>query len=405
MRKFLLLFCILLSAIILLPQHVDAQSKKKRRKSNRNIGTFAGNKRAFNPEINYLTIGGGINALNYFGDIAPRPNTFSTDISFTRPGINIFAQQRFGDRYSLRANFMWGRLRANDVETVGEKNFNQENANRYLRNLGFRNDIYELSFTGQIELFSHGGRYTSRPQFNAYAFGGIGVLYHNPKGQVPDYFTRDAFLADDPTNFTGGGNPRYYPLENAGEWVSLKKLGTEGQNFSDEQRARYEQVNNITLAKPYSNFQIVIPLGIGARYKVTNNIDLAIEFSYRYTFTDYLDDVSGYYVDLGSYGDPANQNDALAMALSDMSNQFNQQEFANIQEFTYSSATNTYTSVDNPSLVYTRAAGYGWPSGEGGEITRNMRGDGGNENDIFIVTNITISYILGGRGVSGAKFR
>jgi len=385
-----------------MPEEVDAQRRNKRRKSNRNIGTFSGNKRAFNPEITYLSIGGGINALNYFGDIAPRPNIFSTDISFTRPGINLFVQQRFGNRYSWKANFMWGRLKATDVETVGLDNFEQENANRYLRNLGFRNDIYELSFTGHVDLFEHGGRYTSRPTLNVYAFGGIGLLYHNPKGQVPEYFTTDGAIASNPNDFTGS---RYFPLEQAGEWVSLKDLGTEGQNFNNEQRDFYKQQYGIEIKDPYSNFQIVIPVGIGARYKLTNNIDIAIDFSYRYTFTDHLDDVSGFYVDLGSFGDPNNQDAALAMALSDMSNQFDPTELSRVQEFTFTARNNTYTSVDNPSLTYTRAAGYGWPGGGLGPESRNMRGDGGAENDIFIVTNISITYILGRGAVRGAKFR
>lgn len=391
---------------MIVPENADAQlfgnKNKKRRKSSRNIGSFSGSKRSFNPEITYYAIGGGINALNYFGDIAPRPKTFSTDISFTRPGINFFIKQKFGDRYSWRANFMWGRLQASDVETIGEKNFNTENANRYLRNLSFRNDILELSLTGQFDLIKHGGRFSSRPPLNIYLFGGIGVVYSNPKGQVPDYFTTDAFLADNLIDFIGD---RYIELPQAEEWVSLRKLGTEGQNFNEAQRTAYKELYGHDLPKPYSNFQLVIPIGIGAKYKLTNNLDLGFELSYRHTFTDYLDDVSGNYVDLGSFLLSGGGQDALlAMAMSDKSNQFSQEESLSIREFTYTNRINSYMSNEEEILFpYSRAAGYGWPGGTG--EARNKRGDGGKENDIYIVTNITLTYILGGGFVKGAKFR
>lgn len=245
MKRFLLVFSIIMSAAIILPESVDAQlfgGRNKRRKSGRKIGSFSGSKRLFNPEISYFAFGGGINALNYFGEIAPRPTTLSTDISFTRPGINLFVKQKFGDRYSWKANFMWGRLSASDTETIGTTNFNNENANRYLRNLDFRNDIYEFSVQGQIDLFKHGGRFSSRPPLNVYAYFGAGIIYHDPKGLVPDYFTTDPFLVDNPIDFLGGSSPRYYELEQAGQWVSLRDLGTEGQFFDAETREQYQDL-------------------------------------------------------------------------------------------------------------------------------------------------------------------
>jgi hypothetical protein len=342
--------------------------------------------------------------LNYFGEIAPRPTTLSTDISFTRPGINLFVKQKFGDRYSWKANFMWGRLQASDTESVGIDNFTTENANRYLRNLDFRNDILELSVTGQIDLFKHGGRFSSRPPLNIYAFFGVGVIYHDPKGLVPEYFSRDAFMVDNPIDFTGGASPRYYELEQAGQWVSLRDLGTEGQYFDREQ---YRDVYGKELPTPYSRIQIVLPVGIGARYKLTNNLDISLEIGYRHTFTDYLDDVSREYVDLAGFGDPlADPSVALAMAMSDKSNQFDQQTFVeNISPVLYTQRINTNNTELNPDFTWSRAAGYGSAGGIGNDdVRRNNRGNQ-DDNDIYIATNISITYILGGGLVRGAKFR
>ena len=36
-------------------------------------------------------------------------------------------------------------------------------------------------------------------------------------------------------------------------------------------------------------------MGVGAKYSINRNISLTLEYSFRYTFTDYLDDVSGDY--------------------------------------------------------------------------------------------------------------
>jgi hypothetical protein len=407
MKKLILSFSILMSALMILPEAADAQifgGKNKRRKSSRKIGSFSGSKKLINPEISYYAIGGGINALNYFGEISPRPTTFSTDISFTRPGINLFLKQKFGDRYSWKVNFMWGRLQASDTETIGADNFTSENANRYLRNLDFRNDIFELSFQGQVDLFKHGGRFSSRPPFNVYAIFGVGVIYHNPKGLVPEYFTTDPFLTDgDPINFPN----RYIKLEQAGQWVSLHDLGTEGQNFDNATRQQYQDIYSKELPTPYSRLQIVIPVGIGARYKLTNNLDLALEIGYRHTFTDYLDDVSGEYVDLSGFGDPStDQNAALAMAMSDKSNQFGANTFVeNILPALYSQRILTYNTALNPDFTWSRAAGYGKAAGIGNDdVRRNNRGNQ-NDNDVYIATNISLTYILGGGLVRGAKFR
>lgn len=391
MRKIYLFPILLLAVLMILPDNAEAQ--RRRKGNSRKIGSFAGSKRLFNPAISFYGIGGGINALNYFGDIAPTSGALSTDISFTRPGINLFLKQKFGDRYHWRANFMWGRLQSSDAEVIGTDNFTTENANRYLRNLSFRNDVYELSATAQIDLFKHNGRFTARAPMNLYVFGGLGILYHNPKAQVPEFYYGGEHM-DAPGERVA--------LENAGEWVSLRELGTEGQNFD---KALYKEEYGKDLPDPYSRIQIVIPVGIGARYKLSNHFDIGLEISYRHTFTDYLDDVGSQYVDLGGFIDAEGNADYTAMAMSDMSNQFTQEEFNRIQEFTYTDRITNNTSNLNPDLTWRRAAGYGNAAGFGNDdIRSNIRGNN-SDNDIFIVTNIQLTYILGGSFVRGAKFR
>jgi len=84
-----------------------------------------------------------------------------------------------------------------------------------------------------------------------------------------------------------------------GEWIELQPLGTEGQGSS-----------LTTAPKKYSLNQIVIPFGIGIKVNLSHHSSFSMEYGFRKTFTDYLDDVSGLYPDLSVL-------DPLARELSD----------------------------------------------------------------------------------------
>ena len=68
--------------------------------------------------------------------------------------------------------------------------------------------------------------------------------------------------------------------------------------------------------KMYSLTQVCIPFGGGVKFKLNDQIDLALEFGERLLFTDYLDDVST------TYADPKvllNARGAKAVELADRS--------------------------------------------------------------------------------------
>jgi hypothetical protein len=49
--------------------------------------------------------------------------------------------------------------------------------------------------------------------------------------------------------------------------------------------------------KQYKRISISIPIGIGLRYKINDRFTVGLEYNFRKTFTDYIDDVSGRYYD------------------------------------------------------------------------------------------------------------
>ena len=116
MRK---LFYLMMAVCVLASTTSYSQMNRKAiKKNNRRISSFKGKKHHFGKEKVYNAIGFSLNALNYYGDLAPRPSPFSTDISFTRPGIGLSFTHRFGPRYSLTAGFMYGTLKGSDVESA-----------------------------------------------------------------------------------------------------------------------------------------------------------------------------------------------------------------------------------------------------------------------------------------------
>lgn len=347
-----------LTIALLLSFSVDSFGQFNRRaikKNNKRIATYTGKKK-FSREKVYSGVGFSLNALNYYGDLSPLPSKFSTDISFTRPAFGISFFHRFGPRYTLVGQFMYGTLRGSDADAKkGGDNYNY----REVRNLSFRNRIKELSVTAYFDLFDNNGTYISRVKWTPYAFIGFAAFLHNPQAQAPKYYL------DGVT-----------PTGMEGKWVDLKPLGTEGQNSSTSTLLPTDVNHGI---KPYHLLQVAVPFGAGARFRINEVLDFWADIGFRYTFTDYLDDVSKNYVDVTRFKD-----NSLAQAMSYRSNE-----------------------VPNPGLGTHTVTINGQPveiiNGYGQEYKSDNRGNKSSK-DVYMVTSFKITYILGAT-FHRAKFR
>jgi hypothetical protein len=331
-------------------------SRKTIKKNNRRIGHFRGKKQHFGKEKIYNAIGISANAFNYYGDLAPLPNKFSTDIAYTRPAIGLSFAHRFGPRYTLTSSFMAGTLTGSDAESA-DKTDTKNAQFRYKRNLSFRNRIKEVSVVASLDLFENMATYISRVKWTPYAYLGFTILHHNPKALAPE------LLID------GSANPE------AGKWVALQKLGTEGQNND----LKSSDINHGI--KPYKLIQPAIPFGLGLRFRVNEVMDFSAELGFRYLFTDYIDDVSRNYVDLGSFGD-----NELAKAMSYRSNELTEFESQQVPEVS-----------EYDGKTYDLLPGYGK------EYPENMRGNAA-DRDVYMVTSLKLTYIVG-KTFHRAKFR
>jgi hypothetical protein len=340
--------------VVLISIQADAQINRSAiKKNNKKIGSFRGTQNSFSKTKAYSAIGFSVNALNYYGDLAPRPNRVSTDISFTKPGFGASFMHRFGPRYTVMGQLMVGTLKGSDASSA-DKNDLSNGVYRYKRNLSFKNQIKELSVTFVFDLFENDGNYISRVKWTPYLFVGVAAFINQPKAQAPA------------TDLQGN------KLAEAGQWVKLRPLGTEGQYSTLDATDANHGI------KPYGLIQAAIPFGVGARLKLTQTLDLWADIGFRYTFTDYIDDVSGNYVDLGVLKSP------LAQAMSYRTNELGL-------------ATSNHTYQGKDGKTYTVEPGYGE------ENQYNNRGSK-KDKDVYMVTSIRLTHIIGAT-YHKAKFR
>ncbi|TAE46795.1 MAG: hypothetical protein EAZ89_19370 [Bacteroidetes bacterium] len=209
----------------------------------------------------YFRVGVSSGTTHYLGDL---DNDFT--FQFTKPGLGIDGSYRLNPIMSTRIHFYRGWLKAADSLS------NSEPRNR--RNLSFRSPVTEFSAQLVFDFIPTERRYSYRPAYTPYVFGGIGIFSFNPQAQLN------------------------------GQWYDLQPLGTEGQYLAaiaDE------------YPLPYRLTQFCIPMGVGTRFALTKKLDLEIETGFRKTFTDYIDDVSGSYPNL----DDLRASNPVAAILSD----------------------------------------------------------------------------------------
>jgi hypothetical protein len=204
-----------------------------------------------------------VGAAGFLGDLGGRDRTGTdyspADLEFalTRPAIGA------AYRMKLNKNINWY-SGLNYMVLAGDDKLTNE-PYRNNRNLNFKTNVFELntriefgisSFkrTGVYSLKKSLGRTSKRQALELIGFIGVGVFYFNPKGKNPD----------------------------TGNYEKLYKLHTEGQGLPGG-------------PKQYKRVSISLPVGLSLHYIIDKLWSVGLEFSYRKTFTDYIDDVSTTY--------------------------------------------------------------------------------------------------------------
>jgi hypothetical protein len=189
--------------------------------------------------------------------------------------------------FRLAANF--GVLDGDDKQAP---NKGGDEVTRLERNLNFTTKITEGYLAAEFYPSVFLERYDGlKGKLRPYGIIGVGVFHFNPKTQT-----------------------------DAGQWVYLQPLHTEGEGFPE-----YPD------RKVYKLTQMEIPMGFGLKYYLKENMFIGFEIMHRKLFTDYVDDVSTTYIDPALFDKYLSPQDA-ALA----------------KELNY---RGTYSSVSRPSDV------------------------------------------------------
>lgn len=184
-------------------------------------------------------LGGWLGTSLYYGDL-------NSHLNFQNPGIagGLMAKYNYNSRVSLRAGLSYANVSAAD--SLSSNNF-QKN-----RNLSFKSSVWDMTAAVEFNFFPL--VHSSLDQlFSPYVFGGFNVLRFNPTAELE------------------------------GVTYNLSEYGTEGQDIGNE----------------YFKITGGLVLGGGFKWAIGNNWYMSIEGSTRLLFTDYIDDVSTIYPDLG----------------------------------------------------------------------------------------------------------
>jgi hypothetical protein len=204
-------------------------------------------------------------AAHYFGDLNTRAQLNRPKLAF-----GAFFRKQFGNYTALRVAAHFAQVGYSDV-------YNDHNEYQRRRNLSFNSNIFELTLQGDFNFFKF---IPADPyhNFTPYITLGVGVFSYDPY----------AFLND--------------------RKVFLRPLGTEGQGT-----AAYPD------RKPYNTMALCFPFGVGVKYALNDRMNVGFELGYRFTMTDYLDDISKTYVGSDKFPPLPDGNPSVAQLLQDRS--------------------------------------------------------------------------------------
>jgi len=182
-------------------------------------------------------------AVSYYGDL--QENWFPDGGYRAGGGLSYkyFVHPNIGLRTSFNYASLWGADSTSNSPAIQR------------RNLDFQTNLLELAVGIEANLLPVE---TDQYKVSPYVFAQMGLFYYNP-----------------------------YTLNDLDEKIFLRPLSTEGQGL--------RQYPN---RKPYSLVNVAFPLGAGVKFFVGKTVMISAEMGFRYTATDYLDDVSQSYVNL-----------------------------------------------------------------------------------------------------------
>ena len=208
-------------------------------------------------------------------------SVYDIDLAKTSFTGNFSYIYNLASKITLRLNAAISQISGDDAETQEYfRNNRRLNFNTFLGEVAFMSEFIIINErTGnRYNLKTPAGKYLGVKNplgIGLYVFGGVGGVYYNPVGF-------DRFID---VNGEVIGSGAKYPL---------RDLRTEGQGTIGD--------TLFASGATYGPVAMCIPMGIGIKKAFNGNGGIKLEFGFRFTNTDYLDDVSGNYYDWAANG-------------------------------------------------------------------------------------------------------
>ena len=183
-------------------------------------------------------LGPSAGVMAYLGDL-------NNQSMFGQPNLaaGLTARINIDTRWAVAFGANYGHISGGNPDVVAH------------RNLSFRSPVAEAFIRAEFNFFPYGLRYGTQKRWTPFLFCGFALFRFNPMAEYE------------------------------GEWYALQPLGTEGQGttaYPDRQK--------------YKLMETAMPFGVGMRWRLSEGAHLAVEYGWRKTWTDYLDDISTTYV-------------------------------------------------------------------------------------------------------------
>ncbi|MDR1005658.1 MAG: DUF6089 family protein [Bacteroidales bacterium] len=226
-------------------------------------------------------IGIMLGGSNYVGDINNArevsnqtfKNQFETSFDFYNTSFmaGLIYRYNFSPRWVLKGSLIFTKLWGEDAHFDNS------------RNLSFSTWCNEASLVVEFNFLDYltGSR---MHRISPYMFAGLALFYMNPQTDIFNPYTHET------------------------ETINLRDFATEGQGIG----------SNPSI---YSQFQLAIPFGLGVKFSISDYICIGLEYGWRKTFTDYIDDISTIYADRNELASEYGNMSALA---SDRTNEIEQ---------------------------------------------------------------------------------
>jgi hypothetical protein len=167
--------------------------------------------------------------------------------------------------WALRLNLNYGTLYANDdwnlTKAEEAKSIEEDAYQRYLRNQDARANVWEGTVMLEISpLRFNSESKMAQKSMQPYIAFGAGGFHFRPQTSLID------------------------PITGRKKWVETKELRLEGEGIDNSG------------AVATNLWQVCVPVGLGLRWDIGRDMNIGVEWLYRFTTTDRLDNVSSFYL-------------------------------------------------------------------------------------------------------------